>query len=188
VKEKSYFFVMKVFWRIRRNAHAFGWPGAAAILLLVLYTCFVFFVRNPLQGRIVTLQQEAATLRALSSVKSREQKILNPADQLVEFYRFFPKQDTVSDWMEKLYAAAMQQGLNVEQGEYRLAHDRNSKNTRYDIVLPLKGGYLQIRKFIAQALAEVPTLSLDGISFARQKIGDSTVDAQLRFTLYLGKD
>jgi hypothetical protein len=179
---------MKAFWHIRRYSQAFGWPGAAAILLSVLCACFVFFIQKPLQERVATLKQESAMLRVLSKSKPSDQKILNPADQLVEFYRFFPKQDTVSDWMEKLYAAAMQQGLNIVQGEYRLAHDRDGKNTRYDIVLPIKGGYVQLRKFIAQTLVDVPTLSLDGISFARQKIGDQTVDAQLRFTLYLGHE
>jgi hypothetical protein len=134
------------------------------------------------------LKREAATLRVLPKAQTSEQAVLNPADQLAAYYRFFPKQDTAPDWMGKLYASAAQQGLNLEQGEYRLTHDRDAKMTRYDIVLPVKGGYLQLRKFIAQALADVPTLSLDSISFGRQKVGDIAVDAQLKFTLYLGRE
>lgn len=182
--------VRQLFWNVKKYASAFGLPGAAAMLLFALCAAFGFFTLKPLQAHIVALRTEAKYLRAQSAgTRSQpEQKTLNPAEQLAEFYRFFPRQESASDWMATLYNAAAQQNLNLDQGEYRLAHDRDGKLTRYDIVLPVKGGYVQLRKFIAQALAEVPSLSLDGIAFNRQKIGDAAVDAQLRFTLYLGDE
>jgi hypothetical protein len=133
----------------------------------------------------MTLKRDAAALRMVPKAKVAVSKTLNPADQLAEFYRFFPNEDTAADWMRKLYAAAALQGVDLEQGDYQLVHDPDGKITRYDIVLPVRGGYLQIRKFIAQALMDVPALSLDSITFSRQKIGDAAIDAQLRFTLYL---
>lgn len=87
--------------------------------------------------------------------------------------------------MSKLYNAATQQNLALEQGEYRLAPERDSKLTRYDVTLPVKGGYLQIRKFLAQSLTEMPALALESVSFSRQRADESMVNAQLQFTLYL---
>lgn len=90
--------------------------------------------------------------------------------------------------MEKIYAAAAKFNLNLDQGDYQLVQERDLKLARYEMVLPVRGDYVQIRKFVALALSEVPTLALDGISLTRQNITDPTVDAQLRMTLYLGAD
>lgn len=178
-----------LFWHTRRCVGALGLPAIAALFLFALCIVADFWVIEPLQVQITGLQHEAENLRTQSKIKlDSEQKTLNPAQQLAEFYRFFPKQDTVPDCMAKLYNAAAQQNLVLEQGEYQLEQDRDSKLVRYEIVLPVKGGYVQIRKFIAQAMADVPTLSLNGITFGRQKVDDAKVDAQIRFTLYLGAE
>jgi hypothetical protein len=58
---------------------------------------------------------------------------------------------------------------------------------RYQVTLPVRGTYPQIRKFVDGALAQVPALSLDGIQFERRNIGDATVDAKIKFVVYLGK-
>jgi hypothetical protein len=176
-------------WHAQHLPRVIGWPFIAASILLALCGTFYYVVLAPMHLRISTLQQQADTLRTQIKVKQpSEQKRLTPADQLAAFYQFFPKQEALPDSMAKLYNAAAQQNLTLEQGDYRLAHDRDSKLARYDITLPIKGGYVQVRKFIAQAMTDVPSLSLDGISFSRQKVGDTKVDAQLRFTLYLGEE
>lgn len=134
------------------------------------------------------LQKEAASLQLQSKLRLNVQERLNPVDQLGQFYGFFPEQSAIAEKMAKLYEAAAQQNLNLEQGEYRLVSVRDSKLVRYDIVLPIKGGYLQLRKFVAQVLTDVPNLSLDAITFNRQKIEDSSIDAQLNMTIYLRRE
>lgn len=175
-------------WQLNRLIAECGWPGVVAALILLICGLFLFFVLLSLQEQARTLQKQTADLRRLSIPRLSGQLQLNPADQLTQFYGGFPEQGVVFNAMGKLYNAAAQQNLNLEQGEYRLLSVRDSKFARYDIVLPVKGGYVQVRKFIAQALAEVPTLSLEAVTFGRQKIDDSAVDAQLRMTLYLRQD
>jgi Tfp pilus assembly protein PilO len=177
----------RLFWHAKRAVGAFGWPGMTAILLLAGAFAFGIFTLQPLQERVAALRAEAKSLRAQSKAKSIAPKVLNPAEQLAEFYRFFPAQDTVTDAMAVLYNDAAQQNLSLEQAEYRLVHGRDDKLTRYEVVLPVKGGYVQIRKFIAQVLVDVPNLSLDAVNFNRQKIGDTLLDAQMKFTFHLGK-
>ena len=74
----------------------------------------------------------------------------------------------------------------LEQGDYRLASGKGDKIERYQITLPVRGSYAQIRKFIGRLLADLPTASLDGVSFQRQKISDPQVESQIKFTLYRG--
>ena len=65
--------------------------------------------------------------------------------------------------------------------------DRNWKLTRYQLTLPVKGSYRQIRGFIAQVLTDVPASALEEIGFRRDTVGTDRIDARLRLTLYLGR-
>jgi hypothetical protein len=57
----------------------------------------------------------------------------------------------------------------------------------YQLNLPVKGSYAAIWQFALSALRAIPFASLDDISFRRDSIGDATVEARLRFTLYLSE-
>ncbi len=172
-------------WRARRAFGALGWPGALGLALLGVGFVLYAGILVPMRQELIDVKQEARLLRQKSRLPATEIKVLNPAEQLADFYRFFPSQDAVPDGMERIYAAAIAQGVSLERGDYQLASERDSKLIRYDIVFPVKGGYLQIRKFIAQVLNEVPNASLDSIMFTRQRINDPVIDAQLKFALYL---
>ena len=57
---------------------------------------------------------------------------------------------------------------------------------RFQMVLPVKGEYRQIRRFLAALPAEIPIIALEDVQFSRQNVGDSTVEARIRMALYLG--
>jgi hypothetical protein len=107
-------------------------------------------------------------------------------DQLATFYSYFAASDSAPDWLDLIYQAAHQHNLKLEQGEYRVARERAGQLTRYQVTLPVKGSYLQIRGFLARALSDVPIASLDSIKFERQKVGDGSIEAKVKMTLYLG--
>jgi hypothetical protein len=76
-------------------------------------------------------------------------------------------------------------GLVLRQGEYKPGYDRNAKVYTYQVNLPVKGSYAAIWQFAMAALRTIPFASLDEITFHRDAIGDATVDARLKLTLYL---
>jgi len=84
-----------------------------------------------------------------------------------------------------LFALASNSGLVLSQGEYKGTLDRDGRFHTYQIYLPVKGGYGAIWQFAVLALRAIPFASLDEISFRRDTIGESTVEAHLRITLYL---
>jgi hypothetical protein len=175
-------------WYIRQSAVSaspFGW---LAVALSLFCASFLFSVLFPLQQQLALLKSDAGSLTLPD--KSLRRSTAAPASEraLSDLYTFFPPQDGRVDAMEKIYAAAAKFNLNLDQGDYQLVQERDLKLARYEMVLPVRGDYVQIRKFVALALSEVPTLALDGISLTRQNITDPTVDAQLRMTLYLGAD
>ena len=59
------------------------------------------------------------------------------------------------------------------------------RSWRHQILLPVKGGYSEIRQFCEKTLRTLPFASLDDLSFKRETIGEAELESSLRFTLYL---
>lgn len=164
-----------------------GLMGVTGIALLAFSLAIYFSAIAPAQTRIAALQQEARTRleQARKPARTTVADQDSPVAQLAVFYRYFPDHHSAPDWLERIYAAAREQNLQLEQGEYHTIRGNSGKLTRLQVTLPLKGSYLQIRKFLAAILSEVSIASLDSVKFERQKIGESTIDARIKLTLYL---
>ena len=93
--------------------------------------------------------------------------------------------DTLDRPVATLFGLAAKSGLVLRQGEYKQGYDRNAHVYTYQVNLPVKGSYQAIWQFAMAALRAIPFASLDDISFHREAIGDATVEARLRLTLYL---
>jgi hypothetical protein len=108
-----------------------------------------------------------------------------PTGQLEVLYQAFPFEKTVPDSIEQLINLAQVKGLNPKQAEYRIVRSNPGALLSYQITLPITGAYPKITTFVFDSLSKFHNLSLDDISFQRQKIGDNEVDAVLRMTLYI---
>lgn len=87
--------------------------------------------------------------------------------------------------LRRLFAAADMAGLELDQGEYRLTEVKEAHLRRYQLSLPVYGGYPEIRTFVAQALNADPALALTAMQLRRDSIETIELDALLNFTLYL---
>lgn len=164
-----------------------GWPGWVGIGLVVSSVVFYAWVIIPSSARLEQVRQETgAASEALK--RMAQQGIAGGNDQesrLAVFYNFFPARATAPDWLAKIYAAAAEQSIRLEQGEYKLLGSGGDRLIGYQINLPINGSDRQIRNFVAEALNRVPVAALEDISFQRQTIGGSAVEAKVRLVLYL---
>lgn len=87
--------------------------------------------------------------------------------------------------LRRLFDAADKAGLGLDQGEYRLTEVKDAHLRRYQLSLPVYGGYPEIRTFVAQALNADPALALNAIQLRRDRIESPDLEALLNFTLYL---
>jgi Tfp pilus assembly protein PilO len=172
----------------RRIDAALAWPGLLGLALLLLALGVYFAQVQPQTARLAALKQDSASLKTRidQAAKSGIPESGNQ-DELGKFYGYF-SDAALSDWLNKLYAAAAAHKLLLEQGEYRITPSKNGKLARYQITLPVKGSYVQIRQFVAQALNDVPVAALEDISFKREAIGATDVETRIKFTLFLGVD
>lgn len=177
----NYATVHKVSWYARRYADRLGLLGVIGVAVLIVSLIYCTAVILPLKKEVYDVRGNMARMSDKSPALSIKQM-----NKLGEFYNFFPKTDAMTDSLNKIYRIAGMQHLGLEQGDYRLVKDPNSKLTRYEINLPVRGGYLQIRQFLAKALNEMPNLALDSVNFKRQKSHDAAIESQIKLTLYLG--
>lgn len=174
-------------WQLREHAAALGWPAMLALIVALAAAGATSIVMRPLGEQIVVAQQRLVNQRKAQSVRLTQLPPANGAtEQLRQFHQFFPDRNTLPGWLAKLYETATENGVALDQGQYQLSHDAKGAMWRYEIVLPVRGTYPQVRKFIAQTLGRIPHLALQSISFERQKVGDAMLEANIRLTLYLG--
>lgn len=174
-------------WRLRRLVRGISWPGALAVGLLAFEAVFHYSAMAPALERQAKLRNEFA-LASQTSIRSRVHagQVADPRTELEAFYAALAQPSSAPDLLRRLHRAARDQGLTLEQAEYRPLPDPEGKLTRYQILLPAKGTYPEVRRFLVQASGDVPGLAVDGVNFQRQQIGDPVVEAQIKLTLFLG--
>lgn len=180
----------RMIWLARQKLERMGWPGALGIGLLLFSAAFCATAIPARVAKFNELQQELAALRANAllpgggaggAVASREERLRS-------FYEFFPPMSTLPDWLERIYGAAGKNGVALENGEYKLTGERDSKLARYQLTFPIKASYAQVRGFVAQVLNEVPAAAIEEVAFKREAIGSTLLEARVRLTIYLGRE
>lgn len=160
------------------------WPALAAVGVAAFATSLHVSAVRPAQGKVEALQRTLSELRAqypLNDPASRQ----NPHLQLVRFYESFPSLASAPNWLKQLYRAAQSNHLELMRGDYRILRKEHGQLSQYQMTLPLKGSYPNIRGFLNTVLSEFPGISLDNVAFERQKIGEADVQVSVRLTLYL---
>jgi Tfp pilus assembly protein PilO len=167
---------------------AMGWPGVVGLGLAVFACGFYFSTLRQEQARLIELNRQTEIAQRQDAAGGNGAAAAStPLDKLGAFYAYFPRQAELPDLLDKVFAAAKGQGLLLEHGEYRVRTGDTGGLTQFQLTLPVHGTYPQIRKFVDGALTDVAALSLEGIQFERQKVGEPMVNAKVKLAVYLGK-
>lgn len=133
---------------------------------------------QPRASELAALAMPAAGASPLAT--SRPETGEPPAN----FSARLPPADSLPDWLERIEAAAAAAGVTLERTEYRVA-DEAAGLARYQITLPVKGAYPQVRAFAAALLETVPALAITRLDLKREAIGVPAIEARLEVALYL---
>lgn len=163
-----------------------GAAGVAGLALLGTAFAFLALVLQPLEARHAQLERrlERVQPHAPQPRPGVVRAGAAPSAQLAAFYGFLERGREPPEWLARLHALAREAGLALPAAEYRL-HATGTPLERYEIVLPVSGTYAELRAFLEAALAEIPVLSLDGVSFTRERAEQARLRAELRLTLHL---
>lgn len=174
-------------WYGARFLSQFGWAGWAGLILLGFGIAVYWGATKPARLEVEDASAREITLKRTllrDSHRTESAVVLTPAAQLTKFYAYFPNVQSIPEWLDRLYAIAIGESVVLAQGEYRLIRDADGKMLRYQITLPVKGSYLQIRSFVVNVLNDLPIAALDDISFRREAIGRAQLEARIKLTLF----
>lgn len=178
----------KLLWQILRWIKSIGMSGMSGVTLLLLAIGLYLGAVMPQQERFVKLtqdvadeqaRQKSAPLKPVVDTRSTEAR-------LRLFYDFFPSQEKAPALLKTIYRAARDEAISLADGEYKYNNGKAGGIKMYQIDLPVRGSYIQIRKFIVKVLNAIPSVALDEVNFKRELVGSGELEARLRFIIYLG--
>lgn len=176
-------------WSAKRIATRLGWPAVMGFALLLLGAAMHWEIGPAERARID--DRRAASLALAETLQSRENqpKVPDQAEIAARFSRALPLSTTEQRTavLASIQSAAVAEGLVLEQANYAVDSAAAESFDGLEIVLPVKGTYLQIRRFMSRTLADNSALALEAVSLNRQSVNEPAVEAQLRFTLFLQK-
>jgi Tfp pilus assembly protein PilO len=174
---------------LREHVQRAGWPGLGGAALVILVLAYGVFSLLPDWQSLGSLRQ--------NSQKASEflEKVANgtaalpvvPQQQLDEFHRALPTQLDATSAIDRIYAMASKEKINLSRGEYSLGIDPKTQLARYQILLPVRGSYPQLRRFIHALLSELPAVVVEDVDFQRKRIADTELTGRIRITLYLSR-
>jgi len=168
--------------RLRRWADQIGPVGMIGVAILA--TCVGYYA-----GSIEPQRQHLESLRAGVAAGAQVQPRATPAEdassRLLQFAEGFPDEKQLSGLLGKLYAIGEREGVRLSQGEYRLIEPDALGMIQYKMVLPVVASYPNMRRFVASALTEMPTLAITQVNMQRDRVGQGQVEARLELTLYM---
>jgi Tfp pilus assembly protein PilO len=175
-------------WTVKRWLINLRWPGLVGLALLVFAVGFATLGIQSMRQHLHALSEEAATMSSRLGNRGAISVPTTGRSQLSNFYAFFPLTENVPELLGRINRAAIQHGLILEKGEYKLGREPEFRLARYQVTLPVSGDYTKVRGFVNDVLEAVPSAALEELTLKRESIEMPDLESRVRFTLFLGTD
>jgi Tfp pilus assembly protein PilE len=157
-----------------------GRVGAVGVLLIVASLAYDNAVVQPREAALG--EQLLRNQQARRDAAAQRQRAAQTAGDATGQPALAP---AAAAALRRLFDAAGRAGLELDRGEYRLTEIKDAHLRRYQLSLPVDGGYPEIRSFVAKALNADPALALTAIQLRRDRIESPDLEGLVNFTLYL---
>lgn len=158
-----------------------GRASALGLVLLAGSAALWLSTIQPLAREATKLETQVASLEA--AARAGAGGTGPQPSQLDMLLERLPTQVELPGIVATVVSQAAAAGLELDHGEYELTSSRSGQLARYDLSLPVRGTYPQVRQFIDGSLAAVPALGLEGVRLERASVDDRLIDADLRFSV-----
>lgn len=169
---------------IKQLIEELGWQGISGITLLLLAAAFLPLKLNPLEQQTTLMRSQLEAARTKSGNGSQAFGAGDRQQELAAFYDSLPEEKDVTDTLAVIHSVAGVTGVELQQAEYHL-DNKDPMQLEYGISFPVTGDYPRIRAFLSGMLSNNPALSLDQVTFQRDRVGDATLHATVKMTLFL---
>lgn len=162
---------------LRHFGERLGWPGLLGLALLAGAGVIELGAVAQLKEGNAGLAEQVAQLRARAAARAAAPPPVSGA--LADL----PGSHALAPVVAAVHAGARRRQVALDQGEYVWQREAGSRFARYRMIFPARGGYPQLRGWVADMLAAHPELTLEEFNFRRENIGSEIVEARVRFVL-----
>lgn len=170
---------LKRLWAATRSRA--GWPGAAA-LLAVLAAGVISLLLAP-RWQADADAADAATLRAQRSERDTLLRSAARVDTHVARAPVLPAAQATPNRMADLHSQALLHGVVVDRMQLRDSAFAAQGASRTTVVMPVRAGYAELRRFIAHALQADDALALERIRLRRSSAATPELEGELQWAL-----
>jgi hypothetical protein len=168
--------VLRALYRLQQLGVA-GWIG----LILLSGAVLVYASRPVLEREALTTAAQIERARGqLDAARARASVPRTPTDAQT-MLAGLPGADTLPAFIETMQDEAVRRGLQIDRAEYRQS---GTAALRVQVLLPVRGEYPALRRWLETLLYRHPSLALDELGLRRVADGGSTVEARVSLSFY----
>jgi hypothetical protein len=168
-------------WRYQVYRH--GWPAVLGLALMAGAIATQLLGVNQIHEQTAVLRADAAKLRQVSKQRPKQDEVA--VKRLADFYASLPAASAALDAVGAIHLSATKMGVRLAVGDYRQVREGSSALLRYQVTLPARSSYPNMRLWLDDVMNTLPTAALDEISVRRDDVGSDIVEARLRLTLFM---
>ncbi|MDA8383514.1 MAG: GspMb/PilO family protein [Betaproteobacteria bacterium] len=167
-------------WRLRQIARRLGATGLLGLALCLAAGALWREGVVPTQDHVAaeTAEWQAAASRPITKPAPTP---AGPAAWVAEL----PRANAIPTLTGQLAGLAHDQGIQLEEGRYAMSPVEGTSLSRWRARIPVEASYPALKRFLASSLARMPALTLDGFKLERADTSSPTLDAELRFSVYV---
>ena len=188
-------FLTNAWLRLRWQGEQLGTPGKIGFGLIIFSAVFFIAAVLPKREESRAFMVKIEAMQAQTQIKAERaqpskaatRKVMHGNQGLQVFYEFFPNIDSTPFWINEVVQSAAEHTVEISGTEYRMVREKDIKLARYEMRVPVRGRYAQVRGFIADALRAVPPMALVDVAIKREGVDSELLDANLKFNLYLSE-
>jgi hypothetical protein len=147
---------------------------AATLTAVVIGLTAIMSIRNAthdLELRIANARQHPPAAR--------------PEDTAGKLVSSLPSREQMPAVLGQVLQQAGLAGVVLATGHYAYSPPKAGQVARYELDFPLKAEYPAVRDFIDRTLTAVPAAGLDKLDIERKAVGDTLVNADVRFVVFV---
>jgi hypothetical protein len=172
-------------WQLRQWGRRLGAGGLVGLALLVLALGAFLILVRPLHIQAQAQQQRIDQLRAAAQAV-----VATPVTAVPDPVAALPPDSSAAATLGELEQLARAHDFELTRGQYSIATVNTGgadadRLARWQMVFLVEAGYPELHAFVAAALERLPNLTLDEVKLKRERIEDTELQTELRFSLFV---
>ena len=167
----------RIKWILARFADTLGLPGLISLAFVIGFLLYFPLVRWPAQHRLEVVSAESVQKGKANSALAET--------SASAFLKQLPRPESLPQELQTIIDTAEGYGLILDEVAYRKVRKQDERLERYHVDFAIDAPYPNIRIFLAEIMAAIPSAALNQLALTRDEVQSGDVHARVRLTLFL---